>query len=125
MAERDPYDFSALAPDLDFGDDSMSVLDPHHELALAEELQSGDDFDAEFDAMVSEAEGSWPGPGDDAGYRELQLTLRLLQDGLVDLELEAEEAWLEALLLEEGARQAQVSGEPASAFSFGDLAAPR
>ena len=120
MPERDPFDFSALAPDIDFGDDSMPVLDPHHELALAEELQS--EFDVDFDAMASEATGSWPDPRDDAGYRELQLTLQSLRDGLVDIELDAEEAWLEALLLEESAGDALPPGQQPATFSFDDLA---
>lgn len=120
MPERDPYDFSALAPDIDFGDDSVPVLGPHHDLAAAEELQWGDEFDADFDAMAAETAGSWPNPPDDAGYRQLQAALQRLGEGLVDLQLEAEEAWLEALLLEEDASRSP-SSSPAAALAFDDI----
>lgn len=116
MPERDPYDFSALAPDEDFGDDSTSVLDldydpgAAHQFDLSEEqLTSEMDFEVEFEAMVGEGLAGGHAVQDDEQFRQLQAALQRLGEGLVDLQLEADEAWLEALLLEEDAGPGQSS----------------
>ncbi|MGH2610350.1 MAG: hypothetical protein ACRDHF_14815 [Tepidiformaceae bacterium] len=125
MPERDPFDYSALAPDADFGDDSTPVLGAADDLGaglqfvLAEELEADAEFEADFESMAAEGSPFPVGPGSDEHYRQLQAALQRLGDGLVDLQLEADEAWLEALLLEDDADQPQASGAPA--FTFDDL----
>ena len=107
MNERDPYDYSALAPDLDFGDDSQSVLGDDHamisqQFVLSEEMGEDLEFEMELEAMLG-GEGL-PQPGsldDDVQARQLQEAIQRLSEGLVDLQLEADEAWLESLLLED------------------------
>jgi hypothetical protein len=105
MAERDPYDFSALANDPDFGDDSTPVLGPEHDpltphqFVLSEEADF--EFELELEAMMGDEFGAVPA-SEDEQLRQFQAVLQRLGDSLVDPQLEAEEAWLEAMLLEDG-----------------------
>lgn len=88
MSERDPYDFSPL-------DD--------------------DDFEAEIERLTSEEHGLSLDPADvDDQFRTLQRVIAELSETIADPDLDAEEAWLEALLDEDalsdpGARQARMT----------------
>lgn len=104
MPERDPYDFSALAPD--FSDLEESELEltasppaiNHH----AFDSLDDDDFEAEMERLASEEQGLALQPATvDAEFRALQRALTDLSQNLVDPDLEAEEAWLEALINED------------------------
>jgi hypothetical protein len=110
MSERDPYDFSALANDPDFGDDSTSVLGPEHDPAIAQQFVPSEeadiDFELEFEAMVGEESLAGPLAESNEQLRQFQAVLQRLGDSLVDPQLEAEEAWLEAMLLEDGSSEA-------------------
>ena len=83
MSERDPFDFSALAPSAPFTFEDMDA----------------DDFEAEIERLMSEEHGlSLESATVDAQFEALQRVIAELSDTLADPDLDAEEAWLEALL---------------------------
>ena len=105
MPERDPYDFSALAPD--FSDLEESEAEPADSLGAPDyhpfDVLDDDDFEAEMERLASEEQGLALQPAAvDAEFRALQRALADLSQNLVDPDLEAEEAWLEALINEDG-----------------------
>ena len=110
MTERDPYDFSALANDPDFGDDSASVPGPEHDPTVEQQFVLSEeadlDFELEFEAMLGGEVLGVPMPEEDEQLRQFQSVLQRLGDSLVDTQLEAEEAWLEAMLLEDSPSEA-------------------
>lgn len=121
MPERDPFDYSALAPDADFGDDSVSVLGSAHEFVLGDESLSDVDFEAEFAAIAGEGEPPLIPGHDEEQFAQLQSALRSLAGSLVDLQLEADEAWLEALTLDDETGQSALAESPPSAVAFDDI----
>ena len=104
MPERDPYDFSALAPDFSALEESELELtaSPAAINHPALDVLDDDDFEAEMERLASEEQGLALQPAMvDAEFRALQRALADLSQNLVDPDLEAEEAWLEALMNEE------------------------
>jgi hypothetical protein len=98
------------------------VLDPAHQFVLAgEQLDFDSDFEAELEAMGAEGDAPFAPPGDDESYRQLQAALQRLGNGLVDLQLEADETWLEALLLEDDAQPSEPGSLSASSLAFDDF----
>lgn len=101
MPDREPYDFSALAPD--FGDleaeeSSASARAPN---LFAVASSEDDDFEAEMERLASEEEAlALDETQVDAEFQALQRALADLSETVIDADLDAEEAWLEQMLNE-------------------------
>lgn len=101
MEDQGGHDYSGLAPEFD--DDVLELEDSgFHSLAQSEEALLGDDFEAEMELMAQE-EIALSVTDEDVERQMAQLrrAIEHLSESLVDAELDAEEAMLNAMLLED------------------------
>ena len=102
MPERDPYDFSALAPDFSELEDDLNATPSTPSGGLGAIGFDDDEFEAEMERLASEEEGLALSTEQlDAQFETLKRVLADLNETIVDQDLDAEEAWLEGLLTED------------------------